>query len=371
MLLGKPHAASDLYSPLFGPTMGFKADSHYNTRDTPTEAQSRLFGEKPYHIYTSWLLNHRFGERKRKAQAHFGHSMGRSVTREAIQSFPRPALQSTCQRFRHQSPFQLSSWYATFQYTIERHREALLWSYIMKRSDTNQDGYLDWNERQTVISDLEEGMLNEGNVTYRTRHFYRMADSLETAGLEAPKVNLDVLWTSLDGPSAIRGVKCDFDIREWVDQCMGPSFSTDESDKHHSKPIFSSEIIFDRIARQQPKCGDCLLKLILNRAEQGLEPLLPPADSQAKARATVVKALVRYQYTIVEPDALFVMATDEEQVEHLLNKRLLRDKREVGQLCVNDDIGTDEVYFVEKVRQKISALYQGLVPERSQFELDL
>jgi hypothetical protein len=35
MILGKPHAGSDLYSPLFGPTLGFK-DSAYNTLHPPS-----------------------------------------------------------------------------------------------------------------------------------------------------------------------------------------------------------------------------------------------------------------------------------------------------------------------------------------------
>ena len=368
MLLGKPHAASDLYSPLFGPTMGFKMD-RYNTREAPTEAQSLLFGERPYHIYTSWLLNRRFGERKRKAPVHFGHSMGRNVTGEAIQSFPRPALQSACQRFRGQSGFQLSSWYTTFHYTIERHREALLWSYIVQRSDINQNGNLGWNERKAIIAELEEGMANEGNITFRTRQFYRVHKFLENAGLEAPKVNVDILWTSLDGPSAIQGLKCqEINIKDWANECMGPGFSSDSSEKYNNKPIFSSAVIFDRVARQHPKCGDCLLKLILNRAEKGLEPLLPHADSQTEARETAIKALMRYQYTIVEPDALFVMATDSEQVEHVLTKKLLHEKREVGQLCVNDDIPMDDEHFIQKLKQTISSLYQGLVPEQSQFE---
>ncbi|PMD49017.1 hypothetical protein L207DRAFT_413850 [Hyaloscypha variabilis F] len=364
MLLGKPHAASDLYSPLFGPTMGFK-NKGFNTRNAPTEEDSHRFGERPYHIYTSWLLNRRFGERHRDGQVHFGHSMGRSVTREAIQSFPRPALQSACQRFRGQAGFQLATWFATFHYTIERHREVLLWSYITQRSDTNQDGYLDWNERKAVIADLQEGVSNEGNTTFRTRQFYRVAKSLEAVGLEAPKVNLDILWTSLDGPSSIRRLKChNFNVTD----CLGPGFSTESSDKYYTSPMFSTEAIFHRVAQEKPECGDCLLKLILYRAKKGLEPLLPHKDLQVEARETVVKALVRYQYTIVEPDALFLMVTDAEQVEHVLTKRLLQEKREVGQLCLNDDITTEEGYFVERLREKIYGLFQGLVPEQSQFE---
>ena len=45
MLLGKPHTASDIYSPLFGPVMGFKTNA-YNTINPPTEIDAHRFGEK-------------------------------------------------------------------------------------------------------------------------------------------------------------------------------------------------------------------------------------------------------------------------------------------------------------------------------------
>jgi hypothetical protein len=364
MFLGKSHAASDLYSPLFGPTMGFKTNA-YNTKQPPTDLDARRFGEKPYLIYTSWLLNRRFGERKRKGQVHFGHSMSRSVTREAINSFPRPALQSSCQRFRGETGFQLYSWYAAFHYTMERQREALLWSYIMQRSDVNQDGNIGWSERQTIMEELEEGMTNELNTTYRSRIFYQVPELLEAAGLEAPKVNLDILWTSLDGPSSIRDIEClEFNINE----CIAPGFSVQSTDEHFINPVFSSASIFDRVARQHPKCGDCLIKLILNRTPRGLAPLLPHADTQASAREIVIKALLKYQYTIVEPDVLFMMVTDAQQVKNVLMRRLVNQKKEVGQLCLNDDVATDDKQAIENLRKTMKRFFKAFVPGRSVYE---
>ena len=364
MLLGKHHSSSDLYSPLFGPTMGFKTNA-YNTREPPTDLDARRFGEKPYLIYTSWLLNRRFGERKRKGQVHFGHSLSRSVTREAIKSFPRPALQSSCQRFRGETGFQLYSWYVAFHYTIERQREALLWSYIMLRSDTNQDGNLGWLERQAVMAELEEGMANEANTTFRTRIFYQVSELLEAAGLEPPKVNLDILWTSLDGPAAIRDTEChEFNVNE----CMAPGFSTSSSDEHYINPVFSAASILDRVARQHPKCGDCLLKLILNRSARGYSPLLPDGDKQPSLRATVIKALLKYQYTIIEPDALFVMVTDAEQVKHVLLKRLVDGKKDVGQICLNDDVAADDKRAIEDLRETMLKFFKRIAPSKSVFE---
>lgn len=331
----------------------------------PTDLDARRFGEKPFLIYTSWLLNRRFGERKRKGQIHFGHSISRSVTREAINSFPRPAMQSACQRFRGETGFQLYSWYVTFHYTIERHREALLWSYIMIRSDTDQNGNLGWQERQAIMEDLEEGMIKEGQPGFRKRMFYNMNEALESVGLEAPKVNVDVQWTSLDGPAAINNIEC-FEFN--VNECLAPGFSTPLSDEHNKNHVFSTASIFDRVTRQHPKCGDCLIKLLLNRVQKGLSPLLPHADTQAEDRATVIKALWKYQYTIVDPDAFFVMITDAEQVENVLFKRLVKRKGKVGQLCLNDDVNTEEETAVANVRKVMIKLLETMVPEPSRFE---
>lgn len=364
MVLGKPHAASDIYSPLFGPSIGLK-DNAYNTLQPPTEKDADRFGEKPFLIYTSWLLNRRFGARKRKGQAHFGHSLSRNVTREAITSFPRPALRSASQRFRGETGFQLYSWYAVFHYTIERHREALLWSYIMLRSDVDNDAYLSWPERQRILSDIAEGMNNESPEQFRHRIYYRVNESLVAAGLEPPQVNTDILWTSLDGPLMIKDLDCDtYD----ADDCLGPGFSIAASDASARSPVFSSAAIFDRIARENPRCGDCLIKLVLNRRRAGLGPLLPHATKKPHQRAVVVKALMKFQYTVVQPDASFYMITDAEQVEQKLIKPLLEHNKKFGQMCLNDDVVTQDERELVLLKKTMSRLFEGLLPEKSSFE---
>jgi hypothetical protein len=364
MILGKPHAASDLYSPLFGPTLGFK-DNAYNTLRPPTEEDAERFGEKPFLIYTSWLLNRRFGARKRKGQAHFGHSISRSVAREAITSFPGPALHSASQRFRGETGFQLYSWYVIFHYTMERHRETLLYSYVMMRSDSDEDGYLGWSERKRILRDVEEGMSNESTEVFRRRIYYNVGDHLEEAGLEPPTVNTDILWTSMDGPAMIKDLDCDtFDAEE----CLGPGFSTEVSDSRAHSPVFSTAAIFDRVARESPRCGDCLIKLVLNRRRSGLGSLLPHPTKQRANRETIVKALMRYQYMIVQPDAAFHMVTDAQQAEHTLLRPYLNHGKKVGQICLNDDIETQEEGELEAVSEVMTRLFEGLLPEKSKFE---
>lgn len=236
----------------------------------------------------------------------------------------------------------------------------------MLRSDADKNGNLGWAERQVVMEDLEEGMSRAADVSFRKRMFYHMNEHLEEVGLEPPQVNIDVLWTSLDGPSAIKDIEC-FEFN--VNECLAPGFSTPSSDETYTNYVFSTASIFDRVSRQRPKCGDCLLKLILNRVEKGLGPLFPHADTQSEDRKTVVRAMRKYQYTIVEPDAYFVMITDAEQVENVLFKRLLKKRGKVGQLCLNDDVSSEESSAIEGVRTVMIKLLQTIVPEPSAFEV--
>lgn len=365
MFLGMQHAASDIYSPLFGPTMGFKSDS-YNIKKAPGGADAAKFGEKPYLIYTSWLMNRRFGERKRRGQVHFGHSLSRNVTREAMATFPKPSATSACERFRGESGFQLYSWYATFHYTMERFREALLWSYITIRSDADQDGNISWPERQKIISELKKGMANEAEGKIRERMYFRAPQMLAKAGLETPKVNVNIQWTSLDGPESIMNIKCEnFDI----DQCLGEGFSSPISDQRYKNPNFSAASIFDRLARQNTECGDCFIKLLLAQTNKGLHPMLPKADTQAEQRVVVVKSLMKYQYTIVDPDAQFIMVKDPEQAQNVLLNRMLYRSKKVGQMCLNDDVLTEEEGEVQEVKQIVNKVFTTMFPDKGPHEI--
>lgn len=372
MFLGAPHSAADFYSPLFGSVMGFKPD-HYNVKnlrkgDVPT------FGEKPYLFYTSWLLNRRFGERDRRAQAHFTHSISRRVMKEALNTFPNPALRGACERFRGESKFQIYPWYAAFHYSIERFREALLWSFIMTRADVNGDGYLDWSERQAVMESTKHGrhLFAVGDASTpvppsdRDRMFYQLPAVHKQAGLQPPLSNTAVVWTSLDGPETIRNVKC-HNFR--VDSCLADSFDSPFSDASYDNPDFTTTNIFTQLTKRDPKCGDCLIKFMLSTTQRGLEPLLPPTTKPYE-REIVVKALTKYQHTIVEPDAKFVMVKDAEQAEQEIMERTIKRNQRVGQWCLNDDVMTDDAHAVSKVNDVIQNVFNTLFPNKGRYEAD-
>ncbi|KAI1393178.1 uncharacterized protein F4822DRAFT_435577 [Hypoxylon trugodes] len=374
MFLGMPHEASDFYSPLFGPVMGFKSD-HYNVKHLGGKDQIPSFGEKPFVYYTSYLLNHRFGQRNRHVQAHFTHSVSRTVMEEAMSSFPQPSAKGACERFRGESKYQIYPWYASFHYTIERFREALLWSFIMSRSDENSDGYLDWTERQHILQAVEPGWRQlavkdsskpAAQSPDRDRMFYKLPQMLQKAGLQPPNVNINVLWTSLDGPETIRNIKCgDFS----VDKCFGDSFASSLSDTTTPNPDFSASNVFSRLSYQRPQCGDCLIKFLLSTQPRGLEPLLPLKATKPRDREVIVKALRKYQHTIVDTDAMkFVMVKDAEQAEMELLERTTRRGKTFGQWCLNDDVMTESAQEVGRVRDVINQVFESLWPGRGRWE---
>ncbi|KAI1846227.1 hypothetical protein JX265_010604 [Neoarthrinium moseri] len=373
MFLGMPHAPSDFYSPLFGSVMGFKPDS-YNVKKLGSQP---TFGEKPFAYYTSYLLNHRFGQRARKVQAHFGHSVSRAVMKETMSSFPQPSNKGTCERFRGESHFQIYPWYASFHYTIERFREALLWSFIMSRSDANSDGYLDWKERQNILETLEPGWRQLSTkdsskpatqAANRERMFYKVPEILQKAGLQPPKVNMNILWTSLDGPETIRNSKChDFN----VDKCFADSFGSPVSDATSPNPDFSASNVFSRLSSQHPECGDCLIKFLLASTPRGLEPLLPPKSTKQHDRQVIIKALKKYQHTVVDTDAMkFVMVKDAEQAQMELLDRTIRQGKTYGQWCLNDDVMTESAEQVGRVQDVMKTVFKTLWPEKGRWEKD-
>lgn len=370
-----PHSAADFFSPLFGSVMSFKADQ-YNTLDLGGKTSVPKFGEKPFLYYTSYLLNQRFGERSRHAQAHFSHSISRRVMKEAMSAFPGPAAKAACDRFRGESTYQMYPWYTAFHYSIERFREALLWSFIVSRSDINGDGYLSWPERQQILKVLEPGMnmiakveasgAPVGASPSRDRMYYKLPELLQDAGLTPPKVNLDVLWTSLDGPETIRKVKCaDFS----VDKCLAESFASPISDNKILNPEFHTSNIFSRLSSQYTKCGDCLLKMILASSPRGLEPLLPDKSKAKSEREVIIKALTKYQHTIVEPNAKFVMVRDAEQANQDLLERGIMAGKQVGQYCLNDDVMTEDPAEVDAVRRVMTTVFETLFPEKGAYEI--
>ncbi len=111
-------------------------------------------------------------------------------------------------------------------------------------------GNLDWEERQRIISAVEPGWRVLGTQDSSTpakqsqardRMFYRLPEELRKSGIQPPKVNLNVLWTSMDGPATMRNARCNHFS---VDECLGESFGSPVSDTASPNPDFAASNVF-------------------------------------------------------------------------------------------------------------------------------
>lgn len=87
-------------------------------------------------------------------------------------------------------------------YIIERHREALLWSFFVARSDKNQDGSLSISERRQMVKELgyypySETEDLEGYLPFRNS-LDELKETFEVTGLELP-LSTTLTFSSLDG----------------------------------------------------------------------------------------------------------------------------------------------------------------------------
>jgi hypothetical protein len=62
------------------------------------------------------------------------------------------------------------------------------------------------------------------------------------------------------------------------------------------------------------------------------------------------------------------MITDAEQVEQKLIEPLVTHNNSVGQICLNDDVVTQDEGELERLRRTMSRLFEGLLPKKSSFE---
>ena len=121
-----------------------------------------------------------------------------------------------------------------------------------------------------------------------------------------------------------------------------------------------------------------MLKTLLEQVPRGLEPLLPPRSvrtTQATTRQMIIKALVRYQYSIIKPNYIFVMVNGTISVREGLLNRLFGDKndyipdRSVSQICLNDDVQTKNTTELNEIQDIINIFYSRLYPIKTDFEI--
>ena len=212
--------------------------------------------------------------------------------------------------------------FLTSNYVIERHREALLWSFLIARSDRDGSGTYSTRERIAILEELGFTYSESNTSLLVVPEPIRMpTDDVEAAltkaGLGAP-LSTHYSFTShesgyvyswLDGrpvltqageyvlinkkfpppdnygwPHYRPGDNKENQIACTLDpfDCFGEEFMADGGDEVVGVGV-GVQGVFKRVAFEKPKCGDCIISSLLGASGlQGLSAFLPDPSLESR-----------------------------------------------------------------------------------------
>lgn len=374
----KPASASDIYTDLYGSTM-FLQNLWREVKPMPGQADLNKFGDHAMAEYAAWLLNERFGQRERRYVGHMQKYFSARNFAEMQLSFPQEAFSSPSYAFRSEGLQAAMTTLLAYHYTIERHREALLWSYVELKIDADGDKYLDLTERRSMKAEWDSAMSLETKRKDARPVLSQAKVELKKAGLEPFQIFNTPLWSSNDGSlyqHELDASKCRANGNFSFDRCFGADFADDTGPARNREHYTS--LLLDKIGRQMPTCGDCLLQTMLSVAEKGLEPILP---TEARRRQMAIKALYRYKYLAGRYDSSFYMMTSVEVVEDTLLKKYVSNHHHLidnnesatmhwSLMCMNDDIGTTDPVQLDAIGRAYQTFFTTFFPIPSPLETE-
>ena len=309
---------------------------------------------------------------------------------------------------------------------MERHREALLWSFLVAKLDVNGDGQLDNYERRRAY----ELMGTDGKIDI-VAHLSKRTTSdpasikqaLESTSFPLPK-SARYIFSSFDG-HILNQPSANFTRETGHEITREPIHLWQPSSEENSK-LFSSEYcrvkmstcwpqidsvsdIFTHIAFEEPTCGDCLVSYLVEQSgDAGLEaflpdtttPLIEAVDPEQQSiipdwvpahlsiendwrsidfslssvaainrrgwnrRAFSVHLIQRYNYVAGDASVSFKMLLNPQSATDLLTE--IEHDRPVF-ICLNDDIEDK----LEETRTVMQSFFKVLWPSKVSFEKTL
>ncbi|PWN20209.1 hypothetical protein BCV69DRAFT_283088 [Microstroma glucosiphilum] len=149
-----PMSTADFASPLYGPV--FHINHVYPLQ--PIEHPKKELGEHPSLRFSAWLLGERFGPRTRHYIIHVQKAHVLPLVRESRLMWGAEFYKTTAKRFRGDGR-ATNSHLLSYNFIMERHREALLWSYFVAKLDADGNGHYSREELQEAWREL--GLLSD------------------------------------------------------------------------------------------------------------------------------------------------------------------------------------------------------------------
>ncbi|KAJ7680886.1 hypothetical protein DFH06DRAFT_1164401 [Mycena polygramma] len=378
LLLPLPPSAfhSALYGPVFRLVPGFMVQGDASgTADGGGEWRS--LG------WSAHILDQRFGKRGRAYVAHNARSFSLPLMHEAALAFGDYFALTPMSQFRGShgvsNEFEVNTIFTVTHFVIERHREALLWSWVVAKWGGVADGFLDEDLKNAMW--LELGAEDEQSELHRNRTMRTSNDdivlNMRAAGLQQPqsdnpeeRANTTYTFVSVDGYTPNYAER-PHESSLWRNECIGESKE-------------AAWTVFRRLAVEKPQCGDAVIAALTNVSPHGLSVFLPPPTSSAPVPIPVILPLVipstapplpenprgfavrlihRYAYAIADTPSEFFGVQTGDQARWYTSWV----HPETALLCVNDDL-SDDAWNTTRGDRELRRWFQSKWPQKLAYE---
>ncbi|KAF9991232.1 Xanthine phosphoribosyltransferase 1 [Mortierella antarctica] len=420
VFLGTQTRAADVWTPLYGFVFHLEPTLLVPPTILDTPENTIAIGEWNSLQYSNYLLSRQFGPRYRPYLAHVPHVLSVPMLQEIQALWPEEFKNTSSHRFRGEGlakDVQVS--FLLAHYVMERLRETMLSSYWFHRLDSNQDGALDWPEREQLIQRIrawnqyhqemsDANNNNEPAQPYNTNYTSYLKDSdthLRQLGY-APSGSTVYKHSGLDGyPFMFKKGNTSANVRSNdrapylthddlshrtcqldLDFCLGSNF-TDSTTKRID--MSTSNVIFERFAFSEFHCGDCLLHILLQTSNgvnststssntngsdrnstsdiiSGLGADILPLDTESEAYRSVVVDLAKYNFVTSTSAYAFVQLREPIEAQRSLDQ-IQNQKYTAAFFCINDNVG-DNPRVVNQVRQVFKQFLETRFPISSSWE---
>lgn len=239
-LLARPVSSSDFYSPIYGPVVRVWDDGVAGSEEAGPDGT----GAHAMQVANA-LLDRRFGRRDRFRLSDVPQVVVQETVREAVAAWSKQLLHASLSRLP--APGDIDLGFLAAHYTMERHREALLWSFVVARSDVNGDDVLSPREAKRLLADLGLGAeLPRKPVAVSSVRQRSAGDYGRLHGQPHRPLLDDVWFASIDGMARVGGGGCTLDP-----VCFAPLL---RDGRLTSTP---ASALFKHVAFQHWGCGDC------------------------------------------------------------------------------------------------------------------
>ncbi|KAF8127730.1 hypothetical protein K438DRAFT_2032918 [Mycena galopus ATCC 62051] len=309
--------------------------------------------------WTQHLLNQRFGTRKRPYMRHNARALSLPLMHELSLAFGEYFAATPLSQFRgsHQvaEEFEVNTIFMATHYVIERHREALLWAWVVGKWARSGgrvlggEGMLGREEKRLMWAELG-GEADEDSVVLKQATRGTKAElevNMAMAGVQPPK-STTYSWVSMDGYSPnFRMIPTKIDLKR---QCIG-----EDAERAWN--------LFRRLAKEDLACGDNIITALIHNSRSGLEAFLPTPSAHAtksslddplilpleitaaapplpsNPRAFAVQLLMRYAHVLGDSPMFFMSMTSAAQTQRQL---AAADRQKQASLMgINDDLPED------------------------------